>query len=280
MRRIVCPILSIILLFGGCQNEQKMNKSKIDVQGHRGARGLMPENTIPAFLKALELGVTTLELDLAVSKDGQLIVSHEPYMGHHIALDSTGQEIAKEDELKYNLYQMTVEEIQKFDVGTKFHPKFPKQKKIKVHKPPFSELVSAVDQYLKDHNRPPVRYNIEIKSEPVSDDEFHPAPPAFSKMVYDFILTNMDKSLVNVQSFDFRILQYYHENYPDIQLAMLIENTLSIDENLADLGFTPEIYSCDYQLLTRESVEYLRSKGMKVIPWTVNEKEDIKKTRL
>ncbi len=72
---------------------------QLDIQGHRGARGLMPENTIPAFKKAIDLGVTTLELDVVISKDHQVVVSHEPFMNHNIALDSFGNEISPEDEM-------------------------------------------------------------------------------------------------------------------------------------------------------------------------------------
>src|SRR4029079_2360664 len=80
---------------------------KFDVQGHRGARGLMPENTIPAFLLALDSGVTTLEMDLAITNDKQVIVSHDPWMNAAFCLDPSGKEIKEKDEKKYNIYQMT-----------------------------------------------------------------------------------------------------------------------------------------------------------------------------
>lgn len=277
MNRVYLILAIVIALPFGCKQSETMKFEKVDVQGHRGARGLYPENTIPAFLKAIELGVTTLELDLAVTKDKELVVSHEPYMGAHICLDSMGNEFTKQEELSHNIYQMTYEEVASFDVGTKFHPHFPNQEKIKVSKPLFKDLLSAVNDYLAENNLPPVRYNIEIKSSIVSDNEFHPAPQEYSRLVYDFIVQNMDKELLNVQSFDFRVLQYFNENYPDISLAVLIESTLSIDQNLEDLGFTPQIYSSYYPLLDQEKTDYLHSKNIKVIPWTVNESEEIKK---
>jgi glycerophosphoryl diester phosphodiesterase len=236
----------------------------------------MPENTIPAFIKAIELGVNTLELDLAVSQDGQLIVSHEPYIGSHLGLDSLGQEISTSEELSHNIFQMTYEQIKKYDVGSKFVERFPSQQKMKVFKPSFSEVVDSVNAYLTTHSLAPVKYNIEIKSEPAWDNIFHPTPEVFSKLVYDFINQKMDKKLVNVQSFDFRILQYFHNHFPEITLAVLIENQLSIDENLDALGFVPQIYSCEYILLDESKIRYLQSKSMKVIPWTLNEDVDIK----
>lgn len=272
---IVLVVLSLI--FGHCSpKESTMNQATIDIQGHRGTRGLMPENTIPAFIKALELGVKTLELDLTVSKDQLLIVSHDPFMHHEISLSADGQDITKEQELEHNLYQMTYEEIKKYDVGSKFVDRFPKQHKVKVSKPSLLDLVSAVKEYQTNHNTGAIRYNIEIKSQPDGDGIYHPNPQHFSDIVYDFIQEHMDEKLVNIQSFDFRVLQYFKSNYPQIQLAVLIENKLSIDDNLKNLGFTPEIYSCHYPLLDSSKIEYLHSLNLKVIPWTVNETADIK----
>src|SRR5258708_36076366 len=91
---------------------------KFDVQGHRGARGLMPENTIPAFLLALDSGVTTLEMDLAITKDKQVVVSHEPWMSAAYCLDPAGKEIKEKDEKKYNIFQMGYEQLKLWDCGS------------------------------------------------------------------------------------------------------------------------------------------------------------------
>ena len=129
---------SLLFFLMNC-NEPKI----IDIQGHRGCRGLMPENTMEAFKKAIELGVQTLELDVVVSKDNTVIVSHEPFMNSVICLDINGLEIPKTDEEKYNLYQMTFDSIKQFDCGTKHHPRFPNQQKIKTYKPALSEVIKA-----------------------------------------------------------------------------------------------------------------------------------------
>lgn len=272
----IVPLLFLIMVLGSCTHKKSnMDKIEIDIQGHRGTRGLMPENTIPAFIKALELGVKTLELDLAVSKDGQLIVSHDPFMHHEIALDPQGNEISDEDEAKHNIYEMTYEEVKMYDVGSKFLERFPDQQKIKVSKPSLLDLINAVNEYQSKSDVGDIHYNIEIKSLPEGDNSYHPTPEVFSDLVYDFIQKHMDVTLVNVQSFDFRILQYFKTTYPKIKLAVLIENNLPIDNNLKTLGFTPEIYSCYYPLLDSSKVEYLHSLNIKVIPWTVNEIVDI-----
>ena len=266
--------LAVTLTF--CQsNSNNMKYADLDVQGHRGARGLLPENTIPAFIKALELGVTTLELDLAVTKDNQLLVSHDPFMSHKFSTTPEGDHIEKQDELVHNIYQMSYEEVKAYDVGSKFQKQFPDQQLMKIHKPLFKEVVDAVNEHIDKNQLPPVRYNIEIKSNPVGDSIYHPAPEEYSKLVYDFITNEMDTAMLNVQSFDFRILKYFHENYPEIKLAVLVENPLPMEENLTNLGFTPEIYSCYYHLLDEQKVRWLQAQGMQVIPWTVNENEDI-----
>ncbi|MBU2914640.1 glycerophosphodiester phosphodiesterase [Reichenbachiella agariperforans] len=272
-------IFILITSITACRVEKPEETSHrpIDIQGHRGARGLMPENTLPAFRKALELGITTLELDLAVTRDRQLLISHEPYMNHYIALDSLGESVPKEDEQKHNIYQMSYTQIKKYDVGSKFVKRFPDQQKMVVHKPLLEELVSLVNQFESENPNKVIRYNIEIKCLPMGDNVFHPTPEVFSKLVYDFIIQNMNPKHVNVQSFDFRVLRYFHETYPEIELAVLIENTESIDENLEELGFTPQIYSCYHPFLDQEKINKLHDMKMKVIPWTVNEEEDMKK---
>ncbi|MFY0651213.1 MAG: glycerophosphodiester phosphodiesterase [Cyclobacteriaceae bacterium] len=270
-------VLGIISLNSCSQKKEPVKPKSVDIQGHRGARGLMPENTIPSFLEALKVGVNTLELDLAVTKDMELLVSHEPYMNSTFCLDPEGNEIAKEDELSYNIYQMSYQEIKSFDCGTKAHTRFPEQQKFKVKKPLLKKVVDAVDIFLEEEEGRKVKYNIEIKSSPKGDNTYHPIPSEYSDLVYDFIQENMKSKSLNVQSFDFRILQYFHSTYPDIELAVLIGNDKSINENLNELGFIPEIYSCDYKLLTESDVSLLHEKGMKVIPWTINESMDMKK---
>lgn len=252
-------------------------KPKLDIQGHRGARGLLPENSIPGFIKALELGVTTLELDLAVTKDGVLVVSHEPWMNPAICLNAEGQHIATEDTYKYNIFQLTLAEVRQFDCGSIGNASFPEQKPMAITKPTLGELFDAVDAYLANNpETAPPYYNIEIKSLPQGDNLFHPEPAQFSDQVFQFIDQRMEWDRVNIQSFDFRVLQYFHNTYPEVKLAVLIENELTVEENLNTLGFIPEIYSCWYQRLSREVVEQLQQQGMLVIPWTVNSIEDMK----
>ncbi len=264
-----CMALALLLNVSCTSTSETMDKT-LDIQGHRGARGLMPENTIPGFIEALNIGATTLELDLAVTKDHELLVSHEHYINATYCLDTTGAPISKEKEKEYNIYQMTYEEVKAYDCGIKPHPHFPQQKKFSVAKPLLKELVTAVNEYQTKNNKL-VKYNIEIKCSPAGDNTYHPDPKVFSDLVYSFIQQHMDPKLVNVQSFDFRVLRYFHEKYPDIKLAVLVGSDHQVDNTLNDLGFTPPIYSCGYKKLTQEIVQDIQTRGMAVIPWTVNE---------
>jgi len=263
---------------------------KFDVQGHRGARGLQPENTIPAFKMALDNGVTTVEMDLAITQDKQVIVSHEPWMSSEFCLDVEGKLIKEKEQKKLNIYQMTYEQVKQFDCGSKPHPRFPDQEKIRITKPMLSEVIVAVENHIKNFTKYEVDYNIEIKSEPAMDGKYHPKIEEFSDLVYQLVDQYVPLDRIVIQSFDFRVLKYWHEKYPEIRLAALVENQKSIDENLEVLGFIPSIYSPDFKLLTNEKVNYLQSKNftltksqkeaklkskLRVIPWTVNEEKDM-----
>ncbi len=245
-------------------------------QGHRGSRGLMPENTIPAFLKALEYpAVTTLELDLAVSKDKQLIVSHEPWFNPAICLQPNGDSIRRGDAEKFLIHQMTAAEIRAFDCGSLGNPRFPGQQKQKTWKPTLREVVEAVRAKRPDRAAT-IRWNIEIKSQPEWDGLRHPPVAEFC----DLVLAEM-KALgiavnANLQSFDVRPLQYLHRTAPDIKLSLLVENIRGLNHNLSNLGFQPDIYSPYYLLVSRKTLKRCHAKGIQVIPWTVNEVKDMR----
>lgn len=248
---------------------------KFDIQGHRGARGLMPENSIPAFLMALDSGVTTLELDVVVTKDKQLVVSHEPWMASSICYDSAGNSIDPKNEKKFNIYQLTYAQVQKFDCGSRGNEKFPEQQKIALSKPLLRDVITAVENRIKSYASYEVDYNIEIKTSPETDKKFHPAIEEYSELIYNLMDEYIPLERLVIQSFDFRVLKYWHKKHPEIRLSALVENTKSIDANLADLGFKPSVYSPYYKLLNREKVQHLHQLKVRVIPWTVNEISDI-----
>ncbi len=143
-----------------------------DWQGHRGCRGLMPENTIPAMLHAVDLGVTTLEMDAVVTGERQVILSHEPFLNHEITTKPDGTIVKKSEEKNLNIFTMTYQEISQFDVGMKAHPRFPQQKKIKAVKPRLSDVIDSVESYTAAKKLPAKFYNIETKSQAATDNKW------------------------------------------------------------------------------------------------------------
>ncbi len=267
-------LLFTALQFLACKATQRKPIGQIPVgfdwQGHRGCRGIMPENTVQAFLKALEYPqVTTLELDLAVSKDKQLIVSHEPWFNATICLLPNGDSIPRSAESKHLIYSKTAVEIRDYDCGTKPHPLYPAQEHMRAYKPTLREAVEAVRQHAgKQRN---IRWNIEIKSEPAYDGTKTPPIAEFVELVLREVRAlGLEKSC-NLQSFDLRPLILLHEKAPDMQLSLLVGNADPIEEQISKLGFTPEIYSPYYLLVDKALVKKCHDRGMKIIPWTVND---------
>ena len=248
-----------------------------DIQGHRGCRGLMPENTIPAFLKAMDLGVSTLECDVVITGDNQVLVSHDPYMNATFCLDSTGQPIDKPRQKEYRIFGMTMDQVRKFDCGSLFHPDFPEQAKMKVYKPLLSEMLQAAETYAREKGLTPVRYNIEIKCSPEGDGTMHPTPEIMVERVMEVIGRSGIGNRFNIQSFDIRPLRILHEKYPDVRLAYLVANVKSVKANLDDLGFRPDIYSPYHLMVTEKTVKQCHTRGMLIIPWTVNSRKDMDK---
>ena len=279
-----------LLIFIGCSSNQKMtSQNKIpskpslsadatfDKEGHRGCRGLMPENTIPAMMKALDLGVTTLEMDACISKDKQVFLSHEPFFNHEITTRPDGSFIEQKDEQHYNMYHMLYDSIKTYDVGMKPHPRFPDQQKIKTYKPLLSEVFDSAKKYMLTGKRPFPFFNIETKCMPATDNLYHPEPAEFVELIMKVIKEKGMENYVIIQSFDFRCLQYLHQHYPHIKTAMLIEafDKRTLDDQIKALGFMPTIYSPDYSVVNKILIEKCHQQNIKVIAWTVNDTKKI-----
>ena len=277
MKVIVCLLFSIMLV--ACSQQKKILQTPLygqgafDKQGHRGCRGLMPENTIPAMLKALDLGVTTLEMDIVVTKDKKVILSHEQWFSQEITTKPDGSFMGEREERKFNIYWMTYEQTKDFDVGMKPHPRFPQQMKMKATKPLLGDLIDSVRNAMMTRRRPFPFYNIETKTNPEFDGVFNPKPDEMVELIMAVVKEKHIEDYVIIQSFDFRTLQYLHDRYPAIRTAMLIEedDQRSFEQQLASLGFVPDIYSPAHTLVTSKLVRECHKKKIKVIPWTVNE---------
>ena len=289
MRNIVLLLLFVIPL--GC-NPNKSTESQashsspldthaFDLQGHRGARGLVPENTIPSFIYALDQGVTTLEMDVVISSDSKVVLSHEPWFSSQICSKSDGTPVTEEEEKELNLYQMTYEKISTFDCGSRGNPRFPRQTPMQVSKPLLEDVIKEVEQYTSANNLPPVNYNIETKSSPESDDTFHPAPDIFAALVLEVVSRHGIMNRTTLQSFDVRTLQEANVREPDMSLALLVgsHDDMNFDAWLEHLGFIPAIYSPYYKLVDATLVEQVHAKDMQLIPWTINTLEEMQELK-
>jgi glycerophosphoryl diester phosphodiesterase len=266
-------VTALLLLF--ISSNMLTAQKNIITQGHRGCRGLMPENTIAAMKKGIDLGAQVLELDVVISKDKQVIVSHDTYMAAEISLKPSGDIITAAEEKNLLLYNMPYAEIIKYDVGSKHNTKFPQQQNFPAYKPLLSVLIDSADLYAKQQGKPLPSYNIEIKSQPEKDEIEHPKTAVFVELLMSVLKDRKITDRMNIQSFDVRPLQLIHQQYPAIKLSFLTANAKSVNDNLTQLGFVPAIYSPYYKTVTADAVKICHDKGIRIIPWTVNTKEEI-----
>ncbi len=252
-----------------------------DLQGHRGCRGLMPENTIPAMLYAMDLGVTTLELDVVISADGKVVVSHEPWISSEIGTKEDRTPVARSEEMNLNIFRMNYDEVIKYDMGLRPHPRFPEQKKMKAVKPLLTDVIDAVIDYAAKKGIPAPHWNIETKSLPSGDNIYHPEPSVFVDLLLGVIREKKITQIVTIQSFDIRTLQYLHKIEPAISTALLIDENdhRSLQQQVDELGYIPTTYSPHYSLVTPDLIKACHNMKIKLIPWTVNDANKMKELK-
>ena len=248
-------------------------------EGHRGARGLMPENTIQSMISAIENGANVIEMDIFTSKDGKVIVAHDAFINREFSLLPGGFEIPASDSKKYILHQMNYSEIREFDVGLKPYNAFSQQKKIAAYIPLLGELVDSVEKFTSTGKLRPVIYNIELKTAVDFDSTLNSKPGELVDSVLKVVKSkNIDKRYY-IQSFDYRPLQYIHKNYSHIPVGFLTGNAQSLEDNVAKLGFKPQIYSPHYSLVSAELVEKCKKMKMRIVPWTVNNVDEMRRMK-
>lgn len=280
MKAVLSRCACLFLLWQSCATPKplRMLPDAFDKEGHRGCRGLMPENTVAAMKKAVDLGVTTLEMDAVITKDGEAVLSHEPFFNHEITTKPDGSFVSEAEEKSLNIYRMAYAEVKTFDVGLRPHPRFPQQEKLPATKPLLRELIDSIKTYCRQKGVPLSQFNIETKTQAATDGIYHPAPAEFVEKLMGVIKEKGIEAAVIIQSFDFRTLQYLHQHHPNMRTAMLVEDydKRSLDDLLKALGFVPTIFSPAFESVTKETVEACHRKGIKVVPWTVNSVAEMK----
>ena len=250
------------------------HSNRLEIQGHRGARGLMPENSVPGFVLAIQQGADVLELDLCIAGDGTVIVSHEPWMSHEICRSPDGGGISSADERNHNLHQMSVEEIGAYDCRSRIHPRFLDQRPLPVSKPTLAEVVKMAEKVpLLDGGI--LRYNMEIKHRPDFEPEYCPDAGTFTALVVAQVEQLGIAERTCIQSFSEEAMEAVHQQAPEITTAWLTDTEGSVQSQLDRLSFQPDIYSPNWKLIDATDVKSLQDAGIRVIPWTVNSQEDL-----
>ena len=250
-----------------------------EVQAHRGGMGLWPENTIVAMKNAIDLGVDVLELDLLISRDSLVVVSHEEVMSSEYVTKPDGSRVTKAEEGSLVLFKMPYDSIRCYDTGLAGDSRYPVRARIAACKPLLSELLDETESYARMKGIRNLRYNIEIKASKGKEKSgMAPDYKTFTDLCMAVILYKQLGNRVTIQSFDVRVLNYLHEKYPGTRTSYLIYlSATDFDKNLAKLNFVPDVYSPKYTFVDAATVAKAHAAGMEILPWTADEESDLRK---
>jgi glycerophosphoryl diester phosphodiesterase len=238
----------------------------IDLQGHRGARGHLPENTLPAFAYAISLGVTTVELDVGVTRDGVVVVHHDRTLNPDLARGPDGQWVKAPAPA---IFSLTFEQLKAYDVG-RLRPGSEYLSRFKEQKPVDGTRIPKLEDVLKLDAK--VRFNIETKLSPETPQETLAPEPFARALIAEVRKAGVEKR-TTIQSFDFRTLKVVEREAPEIATAYLTSKRYPDPARVAEAG--ARIWSPDFSVLNEESVKKAKVLGLRIIPWTVNEPGDI-----
>jgi glycerophosphoryl diester phosphodiesterase len=241
---------------------------KLDIQGHRGARGHLPENTLPAFSLDIEMGVDTLELDVAITKDGVVVVHHDRRLNPDVARGPDGHWVAWPTP---TLHSLGFDELQRYDVGrirpgSEYAARFPHQQPVDGTRIPKLSQVFALGTKTK------VRFNIELKLDAKHPDETLAPEPFTRAVIAEVRKAGMEKR-AQLQSFDWRAVKIVERDAPELATAYLTEMQHSVLQTVREAK--AKTWSPDYRALTKDVLDEAHRAGLRVVAWTVNEPRDI-----
>jgi glycerophosphoryl diester phosphodiesterase len=254
-----------------------VEKEKVVVQGHRGCRGLLPENSLPAFERALHIGVSTLEMDVVLSADSLVVVSHEPFLNPEICTHPDGNPIQNGEAEALNIYQMRYDSLRQYPCGTMAHPRFPLQEQRKCYKPTLEESLKHIAALCANEQWNLPTLNIELKSRPEHYGSYQPEPEVFARLLHQTLERVNLPFEISLQSFDMNMLRALRNSYPEYTLVCLNERPeVTMDQLFAELGFVPEVYSPNYTMADQALVEECAARAIGLAVWTVNEEDDMR----
>ena len=287
--KLWAAILAATLL-GGCA-------TRFDLQAHRGGRGLMPENTLTAFAKALDIGVTTLELDVGITQDGVVVISHDPHLNPDIVRNAQGQHLT---ERGATIMSVPFAELQRFDAGrlkpgSNYAKTFAQQQAVDGERIP---ALTALFELVKKRGANDVRFNIETKLSPNAASETLPPEPFARALIAEIRKAGLT-GRATIQSFDWRTLQIAQKEAPEIVTVHLSSQQgagdtvqagkpgaspwlagFDVDDYAGSVARTVKaaggtVWSPNYRDVTEALVRNAQSLGLKVVPWTVNDEADL-----
>ena len=285
-------ILYVSLPIARCMATHSIHSSDLttlDLQGHRGARGLRPENTWPSFRTAIDFQMTTLELDTVLTKDGAVIIHHDIETNPEICRNLDGTPIQKK-----SIYELTLSELKMLDCGSLKNSKFPEQ--VPVPGTPlltieeFFRLVAQEEGNRKKKGLPPLRFNIETKfpdPEKINESTVN----ALVKTLVSAIERAKTVEVSTIQSFYLPVLPLVKSLNPRIQtsalfaptrpqgLWMILGGGSGYRRGILDQAsrFQADIISPYYLYVNSEFMHLARERRLRVIPWTVNDKQEMRR---
>ncbi len=265
----VAVLAAVVPLFAALSASAQ--PASLEIHGHRGAMAAFPQNTLPAFRHAIEVGADFVELDLAVTADDQVVIVHDLTVNPEVCLGPDGEPLKEEVPVR----SMTLAELKKLDCGSLPSSKFPSAATVPGTRiPTLAELFElCAGTELPGGGR--IRFNIELKGVPARTD-LTPSPERFIELLLQVLQRHGMERRVIVQSFDHRYLRELRRQAPSIPISLLIQNTLPDLVAMAAV-LRAEVVAPDKEWITQEDVKALHTAGVRVVPWTVNDEADWKR---
>ncbi|MFA8299386.1 MAG: glycerophosphodiester phosphodiesterase family protein [Hyphomicrobiales bacterium] len=267
-------LLAFFLMIVSCESGTKKLKDTVFqdkkvIIGHRGARGLLPENTIPGFIKGIELGVDAIECDVFISHDDQIIISHGPTISSVFASNPDGSPVTKAQSDSLIIHKMNYDEILKYDVGKRVNPDFPRQKSIPQKIPLLTHMFDSVKRYYKEHPeiQKEVVFILEIRSWHTWDNVYTPPYNQYIDSVMFTVKRYYGPERIILHTYDTRALKYLRRNYPEYTTEYL-RRWPDAMRNLDSLRFSPKVYGPLFHQATKPDIDTLHKLGIKVFTWT------------
>lgn len=250
------------ILFSILTSSPIMGQSEYKIFGHRGCRGIYPENTIEGFKKAIAFGVDGIELDVVVNKNQELVISHESYIDTSYCLTN------KIDNESLNIYKMNISEIQDIDCGSKFVKEFPNQLKVKEKKPTYKEFKKELIDYQGD-------ILFEIKCDNDLVNEYFPNYEKYAKIIFEETRYSRHFDKIHFMSFDYRILNELFKIMPDSKYIYLSSNK-EFEKEMKLLNFEPFGVGIDFNIINQKTIDLVHEKKQIIYGWTINDEENSK----